>query len=156
MADENGWKEVWDARAEALARILGPVHDQLFHAAHPFHLGGQADVVAFYAHLLGVVYVTAELTGKLDARYADYELMICQRSPSDWSTNLISRLAPYTQQAHIGTGESMDIPLALLSERAHTCREESTAGPKPPPSGTRRSTIGDRQPGRTRSNYAGW
>jgi hypothetical protein len=56
--------------------------------------------------------VTAELTGKPDASYADYELMICQRSPSDWGPNIISRLAPYTQQAHIGAAESMDIGTA--------------------------------------------
>ena len=112
MADEDDWEEIWNARAEALSRVLGPGHDQVFHAPHPFALGGQADVVAFYHHVPGVVYVTAELTGKPDACYADYELMICQRSNSDWGANVISRLAPYTQQAHIGAGESMDIDSA--------------------------------------------
>ena len=106
---EDDWEEVWGARAEGLAQVLGPGHDQVFHAPHPFFLGGQADVLAFYHHLAGVVYVTAELTGKPDACYSDYELMICHRSPNDWGPNLISRLAPYTQQAYIGTGESMDI-----------------------------------------------
>ncbi len=112
MADEDDWEEVWDVRAEALSLVLGPGYDQVFHAPHPFALGGQADVVAFFHHVPGVVYVTAELTGKPDACYADYELMICQRSSSDWGANVISRLAPYTQEAYIGAGESMDIDAA--------------------------------------------
>lgn len=109
---KDDWEEVWDARAEALAEVLGPGHDQVFHARNPFALGGQADVMAFYRHLHGVVYVTAELTGKPHACYADYELMICHRAPQDWGPNLISRLAPYTQEAYIGPGESMDLDSA--------------------------------------------
>ena len=66
----------------------------------------------FSHHLDGVAYVTADLTGKPDACYADYELMICHRAPGDWGPNLISRLAPYTQQAYIGAGESIDIASA--------------------------------------------
>jgi len=106
---KSDWEEAWDARADALARVLGKGHDNVFHAPHPFALGGNADVIAFHRHLKGVVYVTAELTGKPDACYADYELMVCHRSPQDWGPNVISRLAPYTQQAYIGAGESMDI-----------------------------------------------
>jgi hypothetical protein len=117
MADEDDdWEEIWDARAEAISKVLGSGHDQVFHAPHPFALGGQADVVAFYHHIPGVVYVTAELTGKPDACYAGYELMISQRTNSDWGANLISRLAPYTQQAYIGAGESMDIDDATPSD----------------------------------------
>jgi hypothetical protein len=115
MPDDD-WQEIWDARAEALSRVLGAGHDQVFHAPHPYALGGQADVVAFYHHLPGVTYVTAELTGKPDACYADYELMICQRSRSDWGANLISRLAPYTQEAYIAAGESMDIDSATPAD----------------------------------------
>src|SRR5262249_33550523 len=68
---EDDWGEVWDARADALAHVLGQGHDNVFHAPHPFALGGNADVMAFYHHLKGVVYVTAELTGKPTACYAD-------------------------------------------------------------------------------------
>ncbi len=92
--------------------VLGPGYDDLLHAPHPFALGGNADVLVYLHHLDGVVYVTAELTGKPDACYADYELMICHRSPDDWGPNVISRLAPYTQQAFIGAGETMDIDSA--------------------------------------------
>jgi hypothetical protein len=35
--------------------------------------------------------------------------MICHRSPKDWGPNLISRLAPYTQQAYLHHGDTMDI-----------------------------------------------
>ena len=109
MANDDDWEEVWDARAEALAAVLGSGHDEVYHAPHPFSLGGQADVMAFTHHLNGVVYVTAELTGKPDACYADYELMVCHRTPQEWGRDVISRLAPYTQEAYIGAGESMDI-----------------------------------------------
>jgi dipeptidyl aminopeptidase/acylaminoacyl peptidase len=113
---EDDWEEVWNARADALAAVLGRSHDNVFHAPHPFSLGGNADVLAFHGHLQGVAYVTAELTAKPTACYADYELMICQRTPSDWGPNIISRLAPYTQQAYIGAGESMDIDSATPAE----------------------------------------
>jgi len=116
ISTEDDWKEVWDARANALEKVFGPAHAQVFHAAHPFALGGQADVMAFLHHLKGVVYVTAELTGRPESCYADYELMICHRSPKDWGPNVISRLAPYTQQAYIGAGESMDIDSVTPAE----------------------------------------
>ena len=64
---EDNWEEAWDARADALAQVLGQGHDDVFHATHPFVFGGNADVTAFHRHLNGVVYVTAELTGKPDA-----------------------------------------------------------------------------------------
>jgi hypothetical protein len=35
---EDNWEEVWDARADALARVFGLGHDQVFHAPH--HLVG--------------------------------------------------------------------------------------------------------------------
>jgi hypothetical protein len=114
--DEDDWEAVWDARADALAQVLGQGHDNVYHAPHPFALGGSADVMAYHHHLNGVVYVTAELTGRPDACYADYELMICHRSPHDWGPNIISRLAPYTQQTYIGAGESMDIDSATPAE----------------------------------------
>ena len=117
-SDDDDWQEVSDKRAEALARVLGPSHDNEYHAAHPFALGGQADVLAFFHHLDGVVYATAELTGKPDSRYADYELMICHRSANDWGPSVISRLAPYTQQAYIGPGETMDIDSATAADSA--------------------------------------
>lgn len=115
-SDEDDRDEVWDARADALSHVLGAGHDNVFHARHPFAFGGQADVMVYYHHLDGVVYVTAELTGKPEACYADYELMICHRAPSDWGPNVISRLAPYTQEAYIGSGESMDIDDATPAE----------------------------------------
>jgi hypothetical protein len=110
--DEDDWAEVWDARSDALAQVFGSGHDDVLHAPRPFLLGGDAEVVAFHHHLDGAVYVTAELTGKPGASFADYELMICHRSAQDWGPSVISRLAPYTQEAYIDSGESMDIDQA--------------------------------------------
>ncbi len=107
--NDDDWEEIDNARAIALASVLGEVDGGVFHAPHPFYLGGNADVRAFHKHIPGVVYVTTDLTGKPDACYADYELMICHREPTNWGPNIISRLAPYTQTAYIGSGETMDI-----------------------------------------------
>jgi hypothetical protein len=110
--DQDDWEEVWDARLAALSGTFAAEPSQVLHAPHPFELGGNADVLAFPI-ADGTAYVTAELTGKPDACYADYELMICERSTGLWGANVISRLAAYTQQAHIGPGESMDIASAV-------------------------------------------
>lgn len=67
VTTEDNWEELWDALADALAQVLGSGHDEVFHAPHPFALGGQPDALAFYHHLDGAVYVPAELTGKPDA-----------------------------------------------------------------------------------------
>lgn len=108
--------DIWDARAEALSKVFGVGHDNVYHAPHPFRLGGQADVMAFYHHVPGVVFVTAELSGKPGDCFADYELMISHRSNDEWGANIISRLAPYTQQAYIAAGETMDIDEATPPE----------------------------------------
>jgi hypothetical protein len=107
--DDDDWEEVWDARMAALERVFGSSREEVYHAPHPFALGGQADVVAFSMQPQGVAYVTAELSGKPDASYADYELMICHRKDDSWGPNVISRLAPYTQEAYIHASDSMDI-----------------------------------------------
>jgi len=110
--EDDDADEVWNARAEALEQVFGSGHNDVLHTPHPFVLGGNAEVLAFYNRLGGAVYVTAELTGKPDACYADYELMICHRSPDEWGPNVISRLAPYTQEAFIDAGETMEIDQA--------------------------------------------
>jgi hypothetical protein len=117
-SDNDDSEEVWNARADALAPVLGD-YGNVFHSPHAFDLGGSAEVMAFYEHLDGAVYVTADLTRKPDASYADYELMICHRTrEDDWGPNVISRLAPYTQEAYIAAGESMDIDQATPPESA--------------------------------------
>ena len=109
VSADDDWEEIDNARAIALEAVFGRGDGRVFHAAHPFSLGGFADVRGFYEHIPGTVYVTSELSGKPESCYGDYELMICHREPSDWGPNVISRLAPYTQTAYIGAGESMDI-----------------------------------------------
>lgn len=107
--DDEDWEKTWDARADALSRIFGPTYDNVYHAVHPFAFGGQADVLAFLNSPYGAVYVTAELSGQPGLSYADYELIICLRSPSDWGPNFISRLSPYTQKAYLHHGDTMNI-----------------------------------------------
>ena len=101
-------REVAEVRAEALAKVLGP-SGNLYHSRHPLAFGGNADVLAFFQHLIGVTYVTADLTGEPERCFAEYELMICHRTPSDWGPEAISRLAAYVLNTHIHAGETMDI-----------------------------------------------
>jgi hypothetical protein len=44
VSANDDWEEVSDARAAALARVLGPGDGMVFHAPHPFAL---ADVLGF-------------------------------------------------------------------------------------------------------------
>jgi hypothetical protein len=115
-AGEEDWQETWEARLAAISEVLGEPYQGVYHAVHPFALGGQADVVAFPNYRNGIAYITSELSGRPGHSYADYELMICHRQPSDWGPNIISRLAPYTQEAYIAAGESMDIDDATPSD----------------------------------------
>lgn len=108
--DDDDAQVIWDARADALCRIFGQGYDNVYHARHPFAFGGQAEVMAFYTSKYGAVYVTIDLSGKPTESYADYELMICHRSPMDWGPNFISRLSPYTQEAYLHHGDTMDVP----------------------------------------------
>lgn len=114
--DEDDWQEIWSTRTAALEDVLGPSLDSVYHAPIPFALGGTADVMIFDRHHEGMVYVTAELTGKPDADCEDYELMICHRTPNDWGPKVISQLAQFTKHAYIGAGESMDIDSATPPE----------------------------------------
>lgn len=52
VSTEDDWEEVSDARAVALASVLGPGDGMVFHAAHPFALGGHADVLAFFQRIM--------------------------------------------------------------------------------------------------------
>ena len=130
VSAEDDWEEVSDARAAALASVLGPGDGMVFHAPHPFALGGHADVLGFFHHLPGAVYVTAELTGKPEACYANYELMICHRAASDWGPNVISRLAPYTQhrQGRAKAGR-MAVPLVLGAPQESRHPPDGQEGP---------------------------
>lgn len=119
MSDEvhPEWKEAWNARQEAIAEILGPPSDRVFHALMPFYLGGTADVMMFPQHRGGIAYATADLTGGSgqppNTLWDEYELVICLREHHDWGANLISRLASYTLESTLDPGETMDIGPAL-------------------------------------------
>jgi hypothetical protein len=115
--EEREWEELWTARRDAIARIIGPVGHEVFHALLPLNLGGSADVMMFPDHHGGVAYVTADLTGESDqppnAFWEQYELVICLREHAPWGANLLSRLATYTLEATIDPTETMDVGPAL-------------------------------------------
>lgn len=117
MANEkDDWEVLWHARKEALEQVLGPTDGSVYHAAYPFYLGGEADVLVFKDHVRGLAYVTASLIGDdsaLPNERGEYELMICLRREADWAPNLVSRLAMYTRDAILESGDTMDIASAL-------------------------------------------
>lgn len=82
----------------------------------PIYLGGGADVLTFQKHIDGVAYVTAGLIGddsQKKTTLGQYELMMCFRSANEWAPSLLSRLAPYTFDAALNPGETMDIGPAM-------------------------------------------
>ncbi len=114
--EDDEWTRLWEAREAALAHLLGPTTERVFHSLVPLALGGGADVLEFLHFVRGSTYVTAELTGspeQPESSLGQYELMICTREPADWAPNLLSRLAPYTFEAVIDPFETMDIGPAL-------------------------------------------
>ena len=115
MADDD-WKQMWDARKASLESVLGPADDTVLHAVVPFHLGGQADVLAFRKHIAGRVSATCELLGEPSQKknlQGTYELVIADRDGKDWGPNVISKLARYTCDAVLQPGQTMDIGTAV-------------------------------------------
>lgn len=119
MNDETGeddWQKNWDARVAALEAELGKADDEIATSPVPIYLGGGADVLTFKKHIDGVAYVTAGLIGDDSQKktpLGQYELMMCFRSANDWAPSLLSRLAPYTFDAALNPGETMDIGPAM-------------------------------------------
>lgn len=117
MPEKDESQEIWDARAHALRLVLGPDHENVLHSPIPLFMGGGADVLVFHQHVPGVTYVTADLTGKPDDSFTDYELMVCHRSVEDnWGGNIISQLAAYAIEHSISAGETMDIDSATPAD----------------------------------------
>jgi hypothetical protein len=113
---DDDWQEWWDARQEAFESILGPADDRVFHAIIPLYLGGDADVLLFRPHGMGVTYVTSDLIGddgQIPNELGNYELMMCLRTEEDWAPSLISGLARYTLEVQLNPWETMDIGPAL-------------------------------------------
>jgi hypothetical protein len=114
--NDNEWQQWWDARVAAIEVVLGKCEDLVGHAVIPFQIGcemgGAADIVYFRHHLPGRVSVTCELIGcegQVPNDLGNYELMICHRDDDEWGPDLISKLAYYTLEAELKTGDTMDI-----------------------------------------------
>ena len=111
---EDDWQKIWDAREKALTRVLGKPEAKVFHAFFPLEMGGFADVLTFPQFVRGKTYVTADCTGsgtsQLRTRLGNYELMVCTKKPSLAAADFISKLAPYTLQAKLQPGDTMEFP----------------------------------------------
>src|SRR5947207_400665 len=110
----DDWEKIWNVRLKGLTQVLGKSENRVFHAFFPFYMGGLADVVIFPKFVRGKTYVTADCTGpgtgELRTRLGNYELMICTKNPSTAAADFISKLAPYTLQAKLQPGDTMELP----------------------------------------------
>ena len=111
---KDEWEHIWDARLRGLSQVLGRAENKVFHAFVPFEFGGFADVLTFPEFVRGKTYVTADCTGpctgQLRSRLGNYELMICVKKPMPVAADFISKLAPYTLQAKLQPGDTMEFP----------------------------------------------
>lgn len=116
VPDEDQWQKIWDARLAMLEAELGKSDDNIATSLIPIYLGGGADVLTFNHHIDGPVYVTAGLIGdgsQKRTKLGQYELAICLREPDDWAPTILSQLAPYTFEAALKHGETMDVAPAM-------------------------------------------
>lgn len=115
-ADDDNWQKNWDSRLAALEIEFGKSGEDIFTSLIPIYLGGGSDVLSFKHHIDGVVYVTAGLIGdggQKKTALGEYELMMCVREENDWTPSLLSRLASYTFEAALESGQTMDIGPAM-------------------------------------------
>ena len=113
---DDDWQESWDARLATLETEFGKSEDKIATSPVPIYLGGGADVLTFKKHIDGVVYISAGLIGDGRQKKTDigeYELMMCAREENDWMPSLLSKLAPYTFEAALNPGDTMDIASAM-------------------------------------------
>ncbi len=116
------WARIWDARTSALTNVFGPLDEDLVHSITPFSRGGGADVLIFRKYVAGVTYVTSDLTGpgnyqeQIETEIGNYELMICTTVDSEWAAGIISDIAPYTLEAALNPGDTMDMDFPNTSK----------------------------------------
>jgi hypothetical protein len=113
---DDDWQQTWDERLIALEHEFGPSDDKIITAMPPLYLGGGADVLTFKEHTDGIAYVTAGLIGdggQEKTELGEYELVMCVRDENEWAPSLLSRLAPYTFDAAVNPGDTMDIATAM-------------------------------------------
>lgn len=116
MYSEGDWQTTWDFRRTALEHELGKAEDTIATSSVPIYMGGGADVLTFKNHVDGIAYVTAGLIGsgsQVETELGEYELIMCFREANDWAASLLSHLAPYTFEAALNPGETMDIASAM-------------------------------------------
>ncbi len=103
----------------ALAKRFGEMDEVIGHASVPLSLGGSADVAWFRNGSEQVVCTTTDLAtngSQLRNTQGNYELVIITENKDEFAANLISQLAPYTFEAVLGTGQTMDIGEATPEE----------------------------------------
>ena len=104
-----------DEIQKQICSILGQHSDTVLHSPVPFDMGfdigGGSDVYMYTNHIDGIVYLTSDLIGKKQHKnkLGNYELMICLPQKNDWGANLISKLAYFTLESTLNSGETMDL-----------------------------------------------
>ena len=120
-----------EAKTAALERILGPLHDVVYHAIIPFAVGGPVDMYCFPEHVSGSAFATMELiepdgSGPQPNRFGTYELVAFtkRRMPAEADVpddhpfsrammrirGILTNIAHFSREAVLNPGETCEIP----------------------------------------------
>jgi len=124
--------EIYDIKAAALERVLGPMADTVLHAPIPFEIGGSMDMYVFPNGIAGTGFATMELiqpdgTGPQPNRIGTYELVAFTKLVwnQGWTgaaedpfneflyrtSRIFDSTGRYSYQAVLNPGETCDVPL---------------------------------------------
>ncbi len=128
LIDED-YEKHYEAKSEALEKILGKMHEFVGHAIIPFQVGGAVDMYYFPNAMDGTAFVTMELiepdgSGPRPNRMGTYELIAFTKQKIETSNeenslfNKIERricgiftsIGNYSFQAKLEPGETCEIP----------------------------------------------
>lgn len=129
--DNAEYEQDYEAKKAALERILGPMHDSVYHAIIPYQLGGAVDMYMFTSHIPGTGFATMELiehdgSGPVPNRIGTYELVGFTKHPyipcgSDEKptpfrealgrlTGIFTSTGFYSTEAELNPGDTCEIP----------------------------------------------
>lgn len=99
---EEEYERYYEAKEEALERILGPMHDMVGHALIPFQVGGAVDMYYFPNGIPGTGFATMELiepdgSGPRPNRIGTFELVAFTRHKMPSSEGEADKTHPFNQ-----------------------------------------------------------
>jgi hypothetical protein len=119
----------YELKKQGLEKLLGPMHEMVYHALIPFQIGGGLDLYPFTQCVPGTVFASMELIGPdgkgpKPNRIGTYEVMACTRHPMPVKGTeskefeaikgriygIMTTMGFYSQQAVLQPNETAEIP----------------------------------------------